>query len=49
VIGDYVIHRRARSLIVGILIAISAIWLVLGMAVIVFFDPNTAPPTGPFS
>jgi succinate dehydrogenase / fumarate reductase membrane anchor subunit len=49
VIGDYVTNRRARSLIVGILIAISAIWLVLGMAVIVFFDPNTAPPTGPFS
>jgi succinate dehydrogenase / fumarate reductase membrane anchor subunit len=49
VIGDYVTHRRARSLIIGILIAISAVWLVLGMAVIVFFDPNTAPPTGPFS
>jgi succinate dehydrogenase / fumarate reductase, membrane anchor subunit len=49
VIGDYVTNRRARSLLVGILIAISAIWLILGMAVIVFFDPNTAPPTGPFS
>ena len=49
VIGDYVANRTARSLLVGILIAISAIWLVLGMAVIVFFDPNTAPPTGPFS
>jgi succinate dehydrogenase membrane anchor subunit len=49
VIADYVTHRRARSLLIGILIAISAIWLVLGMAVIVFFDPNTAPPTGPFS
>jgi succinate dehydrogenase / fumarate reductase membrane anchor subunit len=49
VIGDYVANRRARSLIVGILIAVSAIWLVLGMAVILFFDPNTAPPTGPFS
>ena len=21
---------------------------ILGMAIIVFFDPNTAPPTGPF-
>ena len=49
VIGDYVTNRKARSLLVGILIAISAIWLILGMAVIVFFDPNTAPPTGPFS
>ena len=49
VIGDYVTNRTARSLLVGILLAISAIWLLLGMAVIVFFDPNTAPPTGPFS
>jgi succinate dehydrogenase / fumarate reductase, membrane anchor subunit len=49
VIGDYVTNRSARSLLIGILIAISAIWLVLGMAVILFFDPNTAPPTGPFS
>ena len=49
VISDYVAHRRARGLLVGILIAISAIWLVLGMAVIAFFDPNSAPPVGPFS
>jgi succinate dehydrogenase / fumarate reductase, membrane anchor subunit len=49
VIGDYVSNRTLRSLLVGILLAISAIWLVLGMAVIVFFDPNAAPPTGPFS
>ena len=49
VIGDYVSHRGLRSLLIGILLAISAIWLVLGMAVILFFDPNTAPPTGPFS
>ena len=49
VIGDYVNNRTLRSLLVGILLAISAIWLVLGMAVIVFFDPNTAPPTGPLS
>ena len=41
VIGDYVTNRTARSLLVGILLAISAIWLVLGMAVIVFFDPST--------
>ena len=43
VIGDYIVHRTARGLLIGILIAISAIWLVLGMAVIVFFDPGTAP------
>jgi len=49
VIGDYVTNRTGRSLIIGIFLAIAAIWLVLGMAVIAFFDPNTAPPTGPFS
>ncbi len=49
VIGDYVAHRTARGLIVGILIAISAVWLVLGMAVIAFFDPGSAPPVGPLS
>jgi succinate dehydrogenase / fumarate reductase membrane anchor subunit len=49
VIGDYVVHRTARSLLIGILLVISAIWLVLGIAVIAFFDPNSAPPVGPFS
>jgi succinate dehydrogenase / fumarate reductase, membrane anchor subunit len=49
VIGDYVAHRTLRGLLVGILIAISALWLLLGIAVIAFFDPNTAPPVGPFS
>ena len=48
VIGDYVANRTARSLLVGVLLVLAGIWLVLGMAVIVFFDPNTAPPTGPF-
>jgi succinate dehydrogenase / fumarate reductase membrane anchor subunit len=49
VIGDYVTNRTARSLIVGILLAMSAVWLLLGMAVIAFFDPSSAPPVGPFS
>ena len=49
VIGDWITNRTARSLLVGILLFLSAVWLLLGMAVIVFFDPNTAPPTGPFS
>ena len=49
VIGDYVAHRTARGLIVGALLVVSAIWLVLGIAVIAFFDPNSAPPVGPFS
>ena len=49
VIGDWIANRTARSLLIGILLFLSAVWLLLGMAVIVFFDPNTAPPTGPFS
>ena len=49
VITDYIAHRTARGLLIGILIAISAIWLVLGIAVIAFFDPGTAPAVGPFS
>jgi len=42
VIGDYVAHPTARRLLVGILLVISVIWLVLGMAVIAFFDPDAA-------
>jgi succinate dehydrogenase / fumarate reductase membrane anchor subunit len=49
VITDYIAHPTGRKLLLGLLLAISAIWLVLGMAVIAFFDPNGAPPTGPFS
>ncbi|HEY6607844.1 MAG TPA: succinate dehydrogenase hydrophobic membrane anchor subunit [Candidatus Limnocylindria bacterium] len=49
VVADYVANRTARSLFTAILLALAAIWLVLGIAVIAFFDPNTAPPTGPFS
>lgn len=49
VITDLVTHRTARGLLIGMLLVVSGIWLVLGMAIIAFFDPNTAPPTGPFS
>ena len=49
VIGDYVANRTLRSLLIGILLAISAVWLVLGMAVIAFFDPGSAPAAGPLS
>lgn len=49
VISDYVTNRTGRSLIIGVLLVISGIWLVLGIAVIALFDPNTAPPVGPFS
>lgn len=49
VIGDYVNHRAARSLILGVLLVISGIWLVAGMAIIVFFDPSTQSVAGPLS
>ena len=49
VITDYVTNRTGRSLLIGILLVISVVWLVLGMGVIAFFNPDTAPPVGPFS
>ena len=42
VISDYVAHRTARSLILGVLLFISAVWLVLGIAIIAVFDPNAS-------
>ena len=42
VVTDYVTHRGARSMIIGILVALAGIWLVLGMAVIAFFDPGAS-------
>jgi succinate dehydrogenase / fumarate reductase membrane anchor subunit len=42
VVTDYITHRTARSLVIGILLAASAIWLVLGMLIIVLFDPESA-------
>lgn len=49
VIGDYVAQPTARRLLVGFLLVVSVVWLLLGMAVIAFFDPGTAPPVGPIS
>jgi succinate dehydrogenase / fumarate reductase membrane anchor subunit len=42
VVSDYVTHRTARSLIIGILLVVSAIWLLLGTLVILLFDPQSA-------
>lgn len=42
VVSDYISHRTARSLIIGILLALSGIWLVLGILVIALFDPESA-------
>ena len=47
VIGDYVANRTARTLLIGILLAMSGIWLLLGMAIIFFFDPNAQSVSGP--
>ena len=49
VITYYVTNRTGRSRLIGLLLVISVAWMVLGMAVIVFFNPDTAPPVGPFS
>ena len=42
VFADWIANRTIRSLLTGLLLALAAIWLVLGMAVIVFFDPDAA-------
>ena len=42
VVADYVANRGARNVIIGILLVIAAVWLVLGMAVIAFFDPDAS-------
>ena len=49
VIGDYVANRTARSLLIGILLTISGIWLLAGMAIILFFDPSAHSVSGPLS
>ena len=42
VVTDYVANRAARSFFIGALLVVAAIWLVLGMAVIAFFDPDAS-------
>lgn len=49
VISDYVANRTARSLLIGILLTISGIWLLAGMAIILFFDPSAHSVSGPLS
>jgi len=49
VISDYVANPTLRGLLVGLLVALAGIWLVLGMAVIVFFNPDAAAAIGPLS
>ena len=47
VITDYIAQPTAKRLLLGLLLAVSAIWLVLGMAVIVLFDPSIHSVSGP--
>jgi len=47
VIADYVTNRTGRALLVGVLWTMAIVWMVLGIAIIVFFDPDAAP-RGPF-
>jgi succinate dehydrogenase / fumarate reductase membrane anchor subunit len=49
VVTDYVSNPSARRLCVGALLVISGIWLVLGIAIVIFFDPAAAPPLGPLA
>jgi succinate dehydrogenase / fumarate reductase, membrane anchor subunit len=42
VLGDWIANRTIRSLLVGLLLALAGIWLVLGMAVILFFNPEAS-------
>jgi succinate dehydrogenase / fumarate reductase membrane anchor subunit len=49
IISDYVERGGLRSLLIGILLALTFIWLLLGIFVIATFDPNAASAIGPFS
>ncbi|MEO8638850.1 MAG: succinate dehydrogenase [Chloroflexota bacterium] len=49
IIGDYIERGGLRSLLVGMLLALSFVLLLLGIFVIVTFDPVGAPAIGPFS
>jgi len=42
VVNDYVTHRTARSVVIGVLLALSAIWVILGILVVLLFDPDAA-------
>ncbi len=49
VITDYVTNRTARSLVIGVLLALAGIWLILGVLVLIFFDPGVHSVSGPMS
>ena len=49
IISDYVERGGLRSLLIGLLLALTFVLLLVGIFVIVTFDPNGAPAIGPFS
>jgi succinate dehydrogenase / fumarate reductase, membrane anchor subunit len=49
IIGDYFEHGGLRSLLTALLLTAAIAWILLGVFVIVAFDPNGAPAVGPFS
>jgi succinate dehydrogenase / fumarate reductase membrane anchor subunit len=50
VIGDYLHRGGWRTVAFVALAAVTAVWMVLGMVIIIAFNPNTAPSgLGPFS
>ena len=49
IVGDYIARGGVRNLILILLGVVTLIWLLMGMFVIVTFNPNGAPAIGPFS
>jgi succinate dehydrogenase / fumarate reductase membrane anchor subunit len=50
VISDYVRDRTARRALIGLVALASAAWILMGLLVVIFFDPASAPDVaGPFS
>ena len=49
VIGDYIQRGGLRATLLTFLYLLSFIWLILGMYVILSFNPDGAPRVGPFS
>ena len=48
IIGDYVRNRTLRKGLVALLAAMTVVWLIAGMIVIIAFNPG-GPKIGPFS
>jgi len=49
VVTDFVARGTIRTLLIGGLGVLAVAWLLLGLMVIVFFNPDVAPAVGPFS